>query len=341
MNRYILRRIVQSIPVFFAITLLSYTLILAAPGDPITFLMINPNMSPEIAESMRREMGLTDPPLVQYLYWLVGNDWTRIDRDGDGVDDAYGTRRGILRGDFGESLQNREPVFDLIMSRIPATLTLTIPALILGYGLGITLGLLAAVNRKGWFDQFVRFISTIGNAIPSFWFGLLLIIIFSVQLELLPMSGMRDITKRNTFDLWDRVSHMIMPVLVLSLGTIASISRFIRAEVLEVQEQDFIRTAHAKGLNNNAIWWRHTIRNALIPVATFLGPALSGLLGGAVIIESVFSWPGMGRLVVNAAVQRDYPLVMGAVVMGAVLYIIGLIISDVLYAWFDPRIRFD
>ena len=168
----------------------------------------------------------------------------------------------------------------------------------------------------------------------------MLILIFSVRLDALPMTGMRDITNRNGgFDLGDTLVHMIMPVSVLSLGTIAYISRFTRTELLEVLEQDYIRTAKAKGITNRRVWWFHAVRNALIPVATFLGPALATLLAGAVIIEKVFSWPGMGRLIIDAVFNRDYPLVMGTVVIAAVLFILGVLLSDILYALIDPRIR--
>ncbi len=217
---------------------------------------------------------------------------------------------------------------------------MTLAALLLGYLIGIPLGLFGAIHHRGWFDQLGRVVSVIGNAVPSFWLGLILIIVFSVNLGWLPMSGMRDIT-RNTgnFDLWESLSHMLMPVTVLSLGTIATVSRFMRTEVLEVLGQDYIRTAHAKGLKDRRVWWFHAVRNALLPIATLIGPALGGLLGGAVIIEQVFGWPGMGSLAITAVFQRDYPLVMGEVVIGAVLFILGVLLSDILYAWLDPRIR--
>jgi peptide/nickel transport system permease protein len=183
-------------------------------------------------------------------------------------------------------------------------------------------------------------ISVGGNAIPPFWLGLILILIFSVGLGVLPMSGMRDITQSgDSFDLGDRLAHMIMPVTVLSLGTIAFISRFVRTEMLEVLEQDYVRTARAKGLTHRTVWTRHAVRNALIPVATFLGQQLGTLLAGAVIIERVFSWPGMGRLVVDAVFQRDFPLVMGSVVVASIFFILGVLLSDILYVWIDPRIR--
>ncbi len=341
MRTYIARRLLQGIPTFLGITIIVFLMMLSAPGDPIAMITFNPTaMDSEVAESMRRRLGLDQPPLTQYLYWLIGNDWTLIDMDGDGEGDTYGERRGLLRGDLGQSLKHRRSVSELIIERIPATLLLTFSALIVGYGMGILLGVLAAVYHRSWIDQIVRVISVIGNAVPAFWLGLMLILIFSVRLNILPMIGMRDITNRGSgFDLVDIFSHMIMPVSVLSLWTIAFISRFTRTELLEVLEQDYVRTAKSKGITDRRVWWLHAVRNAMIPVATFIGPALGTLLAGAVIIESVFSWPGMGRLIVDAVFNRDYPLVMGTVVIASILFILGVLISDILYALLDPRIR--
>ena len=210
----------------------------------------------------------------------------------------------------------------------------------IGYGLGILLGVLAAVYHKTWIDEAIRIMTVVGNAVPAFWLGLILIIVFSTKLDLLPAGGMRDITSRGVPSVGEVVSHMLMPVLVLSLGTIAFVSRFMRTELLEVLTQDYIRTARSKGLRDNLVWWKHAARNALIPVATFVGPALGTLLSGAVIIEQVFDWPGMGRLIVNGVFQRDYPLVMGSVVVASLLFIVGVILSDVFYGLLDPRIRF-
>ncbi len=341
MGKYITRRLLQGIPTFFGITFITFLIMLSAPGDPIALITFNPvNNNPELTATLRRQLGLDQPPLTQYVYWLIGNDWVLLDRDGDGEGDTYGQRRGMLRGDLGQSIKHQRPVLDLILERVPATLLLTFSALVLGYGLGIFMGVLAAVYHKSWIDHTVRVISVIGNAVPAFWLGLVLIIIFSVQLNVLPMSGMRDISSRDTsFNLAATFPYMIMPVSVLSLGTIAFISRFTRTELLEVLEQDFIRTARAKGLQDRFVWWVHAVRNAMIPIATFIGPALGTLLAGAVIIEQVFSWPGMGRLVVNGVFQRDYPLVMGTVVIASIMFILGVLLSDVLYAVLDPRIR--
>jgi peptide/nickel transport system permease protein len=273
---------------------------------------------------------------------LIGNDWVTIDVDGDGEGDVQGSRQGILRGDFGTSLQGKGDVFRLIVQRIPKTLQLTLTAFIVGYLIGIPIGVYAATHPRGWFDQASRVLSVVGNAIPGFWLALILILIFSVHLGWLTTGGTVDFRNfgKTKNDLWYQIKSMIMPVTVLSLGIVANISRFMRTETLEVLEQDYIRTARAKGLNNQQVWWGHAVRNALIPIATFIGPALGGLLGGAVITEQIFGWPGMGRLTIQAVFQRDFPLIMASLVISSVLYIVGLIVSDVLYAWVDPRIRY-
>lgn len=340
MSTYIRRRLIQAIPTFLGITFVAFMLMLSAPGDPVALITFNPQAGDtQSAERLRRQLGLDQPPLTQYVYWLIGNDWALVDADGDGVADSPGTRMGLLRGDLGDSLKHRRPVSELLIERIPATLQLTVSALILGYGVGILLGVIAAINHGNYIDQIIRIISVVGNAVPQFWLGLIMIIVFSIQLDLLPMSGMRSISSRGEFDLGEALRHMIMPVFVLSLNTIAFVSRFTRTELLEVLEMDYIRTARAKGLQQRVVWWKHAIRNALLPVATFIGPAIGTLLSGAVIIEQVFAWPGLGQLIINGVFQRDYPLVMGSVVIASIMFIIGVLISDILYAVLDPRIR--
>ena len=341
MVKFFQRRLLQAIPTFFGVTILSFLIILSAPGDPVTLITFQPNADPETAATMRRQLGLDQPPLTQYIYWLVGNDWTLVDVDGDGVGETPGERYGLLRGDFGDSIKQKKPVLDLMVQRIPATLRLTLSALILGYGIGVLLGVLAAVFHRTWLDQVIRIVTVIGNAVPAFWLGLLLIVVFGVQLKLLPISGMQDITQRGEQTLGEAIRHMILPVFVLSLNTVAFISRFTRTQVLEVLEQDYIRTAHAKGLHTRVIWVRHALRNGLLPVATFLGPSIGTLLAGSVIIEQVFQWPGMGKLIIDAVFQRDYPLVMGSIVIASIMFILGVLLSDLMYVLLDPRIRLD
>lgn len=341
MFKYFQRRLLQAVPTFFGVTFLVFLIILAAPGDPIDMITWSPNPSGETAKTMRRQLGLDQPPLLQYVYWLVGNDWTMMDHDDDGISER-GKRYGMLRGDLGNSIKQKRPVTSLIVQRIPATLRLGVAALVLGYLAGVILGVLAAVFHRTWLDQMIRILSVIGNAVPAFWLGLLLIIVFGVQLKWLPISGMEDITRRaDEFDLGEALSHMILPVSVLSLNTIAFISRFTRTQMLETLQQDYIRAAYAKGLQPRLVWLRHALRNSLLPVATFFGPSIGVLLSGSVIIEHVFQWPGMGKLVIDAVIQRDYPLIMGSVVIASMMFIVGVLISDALYVILDPRIRLD
>lgn len=340
MGRYFLRRLLQAIPTFLGVTIISFLLVITSPGDPITLMTFSPNQDPEAVAALQRSLGLDRPPLEQYAYWLIGNDFVELDLDGDGIKESQGQREGLLRGDLGISIRQRRPVLDMIVERIPATLQLTLSALLVGYLVGIILGVISAAYQGTILDQFIRLISVVGNAIPAFWLGLILIILLSVNADLLPMSGRQDIRNLNP-SLLDQLEHMIMPVTVLSLPIIANISRYTRTSVLEVLGQDYVRTARAKGLTNRAITLRHVVRNALIPVATFLGQSIGGLLGGTVIVEQVFSWPGLGKLVIDAVFNRDYPIVMGSVVIGAVLFIIGMLISDMLYALLDPRIRLE
>ena len=339
MGRIIVRRLLQGIPTFFGITLVAFLIMMAAPGDPITLITFTPRRDPVSIAAMRKQLGLDQPILTQYVYWLVGNDWVQTGTSESG-EPVYGTRKGLLRGDLGVSIAYKQPVLTLIEQRIPATLQLTVTALFIGYGVGILLGVLAAVYHKSWIDEVVRIITVLGNAVPAFWLGLIMIIVFSTRLNLLPSGGLRDVTSHGPESISETVQHMLMPVFVLSLGTIAFVSRFMRTELLEVLTQDYVRTARSKGLSNRLVWWKHATRNALIPVATFVGPAIGTLLSGAVIIEQVFDWPGMGRLVVNAVFARDYPLVMGSVVVASILFILGLILSDIFYGLLDPRIRF-
>ncbi len=341
MFKYFQRRLLQAIPTFFGVTILSFLIILSAPGDPVSMITFSPRSDKATIDLMRRQLGLDQPPLLQYVYWLVGNDWTLIDYDGDGEGETPGERQGLLRGDLGNSIKQKRAVTELIAGRIPATLRLGIAALVIGYLFGVSLGVLAAVFHRTWVDQIIRIISVIGNAVPAFWLGLLLIIIFGVQLDLLPISGMQNITRRGSFDLADALRHMILPVFVLSLNTIAFISRFTRTQMLEVLQQDYVRTAYAKGLQTNIVWMRHALRNGLLPVATFLGPSVGTLLAGSVIIEQVFAWPGMGKLIIDAVFARDYPLVMGSVVVASVMYIVGVLLSDIMYVVLDPRIRLE
>ena len=359
MFRYILKRLLQAIPLVFGITLLSFMLMTAAPGGPIASLRPpNPRTPPEERAKLAARLGFNDPWLIQYLRWLLGDDWMRQDTNGDGVADVAillpldadgdgeaeppGTSRGALRGDFGNSIQQKRPVLEVLTERLPATLELGIGSLVIGITIGVLIGIMAAVRRGGWFDNATRVLAVFFDAIPSFWLGLILILLFGAQLHWLPLQGRCKATISDTCPpLYDRLSYLILPTFILTTGIVAGYSRFVRASMLDIINMDYIRTAKAKGLNDRVVWYKHAARNALIPIATFLGPAITGILGGAVITETIFSWPGVGRTVVQAVTQRDYPVVMAVTIYAALATILGYLLSDVLYGIIDPRIRFD
>ncbi len=359
MVKYVLRRLLQAIPTFFGITLLAYILMTAAPGGPLGVLYLsNPKMTEKQKEDLAASLGVHDPVYIQYLRWLLGDDWMRWDSNGDGVadhaflipldangdgePDAPGTHHGALRGDFGNSFFSNRPVIDVLSERIAPTLELGVSSLIVALIIGIPLGIMAAVRRGGVFDNFTRVTAVIFDAIPSFWLGLILILLFGSTLKILPLGGRCKTTLDDSCPpIYDRLDYMILPVFVLATGAIAGYSRFTRASMLDVIGQDFIRTARSKGLTDRDVWFKHAARNALMPIATFLGPSLTGLLAGAVIVETIFSYPGLGRALTQAAVQRDYPVVMASTIYAAIATILGYLLSDVLYAVIDPRVRFD
>lgn len=357
--KYILRRLLQAVPTFFGITLLAYILMTAAPGGPLGVLYFsNPKMNDSQKEKLALQLGVNDPWYVQYLRWLIGDDWMRWDSDGDGVADRSvlialdtnddgepeppGERRGVLRGDFGTSFFSRRPVLDVLSERVMPTLELGIASLTVGLMVGIPLGIIAAVRKNSIFDNSTRILAVIFDAIPGFWLALLLLLFFASSLKILPLGGRCKTTLDDSCPpIFQRLEYMILPVFVLATGPIAGYSRFTRASMLDVISQDYIRTARAKGLSERLIWFKHGARNALMPIATFLGPSLTGLLGGAVITETIFSYPGLGRALTQAATQRDYPVVMAATIYAAIATIIGYLLSDIFYALIDPRVRFD
>jgi peptide/nickel transport system permease protein len=255
-------------------------------------------------------------------------------------------RRGVIRLDFGRSYLEKRPATEMILERVPATVQLNVAALLLSYGIGVPVGVYSAVKQKSMFDNMARVMAVVFDAVPGFWLSLLILMLFAVKfrqwgLPSIAMGGMYTVTPDNRFkyDLLDRLKHLLPPAIVLATGGIAVISRFLRTEVLEVIHQDYIRTARAKGLGERVVTFVHAGRNALIPIATMLGPQITGLLGGAVITETIWSWPGLGRMFVEANFKRDYPVVLAGFVIGAIAVILGNLLSDVLYALFDPRIR--
>jgi peptide/nickel transport system permease protein len=343
MTRYLIRRVLQAIPTFLGITVITFIIIKLAPGDPVAQMTFDPKIKAETREKMRHQLGLDRPIAVQYVIWLTGNDWLRW--FGEEIEDKYITR-GVLRLDFGRSYIEKRPATKMIMERVPATVTLNIAALLISYLIGLPVGVYSAVKQNGTFDNFSRVMAVIFNAVPSFWLSLMVLLIFAVKfkqwgLPHIAMGGMRTITPTggNKFDLFDRLRHLLPPAFVLATGGIAGISRYMRTEVLEVIHQDYVRTARAKGLSERMVNFVHAGRNALIPIATMLGPQITGLLGGAVITETIWSWPGLGRMFIEANFKRDYPVVLAGFVIGSIAVILGNMVSDVLYAAFDPRIR--
>ncbi len=340
MIKFVIRRLMQAIPTFFGITLLSYLIIVAAPGDPVEMLAFNLRASAETRALLEARLGVNDPWPVQYLRWLIGDDWMTFDTDNDGVPDERGNRLGILRGDFGQSFSLGGSPLKLIAERLPATIELNVVTLIISLTVGLVIGVLAAVWRGGRFDSSTRILAVVGDAVPEFWLGFMALMIFSAPLlGWFPLGGRCAPVRGGCPPIYERIEYMVLPALVVSLGGVAGWSRYMRAAMLENINSDYIRTAKAKGLSDRVVWFKHGLRNALIPMATFLGPAFVGFLGGSVIIENIFSWPGVGQLLFRAVLSQDYPLIMASVVIGSVLTIIGYLISDILYAVFDPRIR--
>ncbi len=353
MIRYLIRRLLQAIPTLIGVSIISFTLAYAAPGDPITFRTFDPNITEEARESLRRLYGLDQPPPLQYINWFAG-----ILIRADNVVDEFTERGnscryvgavnltvcdtggGIIRGDLGVSIQTDQRVWDRLVERMPATLELGIASLVFSLVVGIPLGVLAAIYRGSIFDNAVRVFTVIAQAIPNFWLGLMLIFLFGVVLGWLPTGGRQTVSLTGETSLIDKARHLLLPTLVLGLGGVALLMRVMRTEVLEVLHNDFVRTARAKGLRERTIYFTHTFRNALIPLMTILGPAIFGVLGGAVVTETIFSWPGIGRLTISAITQQDYPMALGAVMFFAALTIIGNLLSDVLYGVVDPRVRF-
>lgn len=315
MKRYVVRRVIQSILLLFAISIIGFTLMRVAPGGPVQFLD-NPRVSPERIRDLEARLGLNDPLPMQYLRWLSG----------------------IVRLDFGRSYVSRRPVLDMIVERLPATLLLSGTSLILGFLGGIPLGIYAALKRGTWVDTLVRVVTVAGNAIPHWWLALVLITVFATRIPIFPVGGMYTLGRDS---LPDRLWHLILPASMSAFGAWLVLSQFVRSGVLEVLRQDYVTTAQAKGLPEVVVLNRHVLRNALIPVVTMMGGALAGLVGGAVLFETVFSWPGMGRLSIDAFYKRDYPLLMALFMISSSLVVFGNLLADIAYSFVDPRVKLE
>jgi peptide/nickel transport system permease protein len=345
-GHYVVRRLVQAIPLMFIISIILFALVNLAPGGPLAGRGQSRTLRPEQAVLLKRQFGLDQPLVLRYIYWLVGNDWTKVDTNGDGIKDSYGQGKGILRGDFGLSFRTRKPVIDTIGIHLKNTIYLMSVTLMVVAVLAIPVGVISAVKQYSFFDIVVTTLSFMGQAIPEFWLGLILILVFYVWLKnpvsgepLLPAGGMY--TLGIGFSLLDWIKHLILPVTMGVVGWVTWYSRFLRSSMLDVIHQDYIRTARAKGLREYSVLFKHALRNALLPLVTIFALDLPYIFAGSLYAEIIFSWPGMGRLYYQAALDRDYPLLMAVLTIGTVVVILSNLLADIVYAKLDPRIHYD
>ena len=333
MLRYLLGRIAATIPVVVLISLLVFLLIHAAPGDPADLLLSDEASAADIAEA-RHRWGLDQPIYVQYLRFLAN----------------------ILSGDLGMSFKYADPVISLIGERLPATVELAIASMMIALLAGIPLGVWAGAKPNSWADNLGSMVGFFGISMPSFWLGIMLILIVSGYFNWLPSSGrntygvaqgadlgfyiLKSLLSGNIKAAWDGIKYIIMPAIALGTGMMGLVMRVTRSSVLEIMSEDYVRTARAKGLSESTVLWRHVLRNALVPVITVVGLELGTLLSGSIIVETVFAWPGSGSLLISAIQSRDYPLITGTVLTYTVAFVIINFAIDILYALVDPRIRF-
>lgn len=322
MITYLAKRILMLIPLLFGITLITFAVIHLAPGEPVDMqISMSPKVSAEARQRIREFYGLDKPLHVQYVQWLGR----------------------MARLDFGRSFApDNRPVTDKIAERIPITLSLNIVALILEFGLALPIGILAAVRRDTLLDKGITVFVFVGFAVPTFWLALLMMYFFGVKLGWLPISGLHSLGSDRLGPIpWflDLAKHLILPIGIMTFGSLAGLSRYMRSTMLEVIRQDYITTARAKGLRERTVILRHALRNALLPAITILGFSLPALIGGSVIFETIFAIPGMGQLFYAGVMARDYPLIMGILVIGAFLTLVGNLLADICYSLADPRIR--
>jgi peptide/nickel transport system permease protein len=316
MGAYIARRAVQGGVLLLFVSLVSYGIMNLAPGGPLAVYLHNPQVTPDKIDLLRHQLGLDRAWYARYLAWLGG----------------------LMQGHWGYSYYTGRPVLEMIGERLPATVLLMLSAFALALALSFPFGIFAATHKYSWGDNLLSLGSFFAWAMPTFWFGLMLQLVLAVRFHLLPVAGMHEIGDRTLPDL---LRHLAMPAMVLGLGSIASWSRYLRSSMLEVLGQDYVRTARAKGLPWPRVLNRHILRNSLIPIVTLMGLDLPVLFSGAVITESIFGWPGMGRLFLSALNNRDYPLQMAGLMISAALLMAGNLLADLAYAALDPRIRYE
>ena len=342
MTRYIFRRLLQAIPLLFIISLVLFVL-MDNVGDPLATMGGRRLTRKEDRARLARQLGFDKPVTTQYVYWLIGNDWAKIDLDGDGIAESSGTRKGVLRGDFGVSLRTKgKSAIAAIGERIPNTLILMLTSEVVIVVGALAMGIYSALRQYSLLDYITTSISLIFYSMPIFFIALVSIYLFAVNfkawgLPSLPANGMFDPQIGRT---WGQiVLHMVLPTFSISVISFAAYSRYIRSTMLEVMSQDYMRTAKSKGLPRRYILFVHALKNASLPIVTVIGLDLPLLLGGALVTERIFAWPGMGLLFLEALKDVDTPVVMGILMLIAVAVVVFQVITDIVYAWLDPRIR--
>jgi peptide/nickel transport system permease protein len=318
MSRFLAQRLIQSLILLFIVLTITFFLLHLAPGDPMS-RYYNPDINPETVRHIRESFGLDRPVIEQYFRWIAN----------------------FARGDFGVSLRYQRPVREMLAEAIPNTLRLTVVALVLHILIGIFLGILSAARKYSIFDRVNTIAALFVYSIPSFWLALMLILVFSLKLHVLPSSHMQSVDVEGWSSLsllLDRAKHLVLPAFVLGVASAASTARYMRGSMLDVMREDYIRTARAKGLPESRVILKHAFKNAALPVVTIIGLSLPFLFGGAAIVETIFSWPGMGRLTVDAIYARDYPVVLAVNFVIAAIVIIANLLTDVAYGLLDPRI---
>jgi peptide/nickel transport system permease protein len=340
MGRYLLRRLLQSIPLLLGLSIILF-IVMNSLGDPLTVFAERRPLSGKAREELMRRMGLDKPVFPnQYLTWLIGNDWQMVDVRGDGTLMRPGDRKGVLRGDFGQSFVTRQPALTRIGERLPNTLTMQIPAFVITVLLAILIGTYSAVRQYSLMDNIITTICFFLFSLPIFFIALMCIYIFGLQfknlgLPSLPIQGTGD----GTFP--SLLVHMILPVFCLVSIQAAGYIRFVRASMLEALSQDYVRTARSKGITEPNVLSRHVFKNAALPLVTLIGLDLPTILAGAVVTESIFGWPGMGRLFVESLERSDYNVMMAILMLLSVAIIFFQLLTDVIYTWLDPRIRYN
>jgi peptide/nickel transport system permease protein len=324
MTRYILRRLLQAIPLLIVISITVFFLMRFIPGGPLAMYEGNPNISAEDLERLESELGLDTPIHIQYWNWITS----------------------IVRGDWGMSTASRRPALTEIAERLPNTLYLSLTAFFLALLISIPIGIISAVKQYSWFDHTTTTFAFLGHSVPLFWLGLVAIIIFSVTIRnpftgapLLPGGGMNTIGEPPT--LLDSLWHLILPAGTLAIYNLATHVRYMRAGMLDILHHDYIRTARGKGLAERAVLVKHALKNAILPLVTIIGLEIPTLLSGTLVTETIFSWPGMGRLFFNSIQRGDYAVMMGCLMLSATLVVLFGLITDIVYGFLDPRIRFD